>query len=52
MTTGLILVDIQNDYFPDGRMPLVGMDKACEKAKDLLSAFRKNRWPTFYIQHV
>jgi len=52
MKTGLILVDIQNDYFPDGRMPLVGMDKACEKAKNLLSAFRKNRWPTFHIQHV
>ena len=52
MKTGLILVDIQNDYFPDGRMPLVGMDKASEKAKDLLSAFRKNRWPTFHIQQV
>lgn len=52
MTTGLILVDIQNDYFPGGRAPLVGMDAASLKAKALLSTFRKQRLPTFHIQHV
>ena len=28
MKTGLILVDIQNDYFAGGRMELAGMDAA------------------------
>ena len=43
MSTGLILVDIQNDYFPDGRMELVGMTEASSKAKDLLSLFKKKK---------
>jgi nicotinamidase-related amidase len=32
MKTGLILVDIQNDYFEAGRMELVGMEAASAKA--------------------
>lgn len=52
MKTGLILVDIQNDYFSGGRMELVGMAAASTKAKELLAFFREKRWPTFHIQHV
>ena len=52
MKTGLILVDIQNDYFPGGAMELVGIRQAATKAKELLSLFRENRWPTFHIQHI
>lgn len=52
MKSGLILVDIQNDYFPGGRMELDGMVEASSKAKDLLSLFRESRWPTFHIQHI
>ncbi len=52
MKTGLILVDIQNDYFEGGRMELVGMEAASMKVKELLSFFRDNRWPTFHIQHL
>ena len=52
MKTGLILVDIQNDYFSGGRMELVGINEASAKARDLLSLFRQNQWPTFHVQHV
>ena len=52
MNTGLILVDIQNDYFPGGRMELVGMPDAGSKAGELLSIFREKGWPTFHIQHI
>jgi nicotinamidase-related amidase len=52
MTTGLILVDIQNDYFAGGRMELVGMDAAAEKAGRLLAYFREKQMPTFHIQHI
>ena len=52
MVTGLVLVDIQNDYFPGGKMELVRMNEASSNTKDLLSIFRKNQWPTFHIQHI
>ena len=52
MISGLILVDIQNDYFPGGNMELARMNEASLNAKDLLSLFRKNQWPTFHIQHI
>ena len=52
MKTGLVLVDIQNDYFPGGRMELVGISEAGQKAGELLATFRGNSWPTFHIQHI
>jgi len=52
MKTGLILVDIQNDYFAGGRMELVGMREAGLKAGELLNHFRRMGWPTFHIQHI
>ena len=52
MQTGLMLVDIQQDYFPGGRMTLVGMVAASIKAKSLLSFFKARGWPTFHIQHI
>jgi nicotinamidase-related amidase len=52
MTTALILVDIQNDYFPGGRMELVKIQEASANAKELLSIFREKHRPTFHIQHV
>jgi len=52
MKTALVLVDIQNDYFPGGRMELSGMDAAGETAKRLLSFFRDTNWPTVHIQHI
>lgn len=52
MQSALILVDIQNDYFPGGHMELVGIDEASAKARGLLSLFRENHWPTFHTQHI
>ena len=49
---GLILVDIQNDYFAGGRMELVDMDLAAQNASRLLAFFRENQKPTFHIQHI
>ncbi len=48
----LLLIDIQNDYFPDGRMELDGSEKAGDMAGKLLAAFRKTAGPVFHIQHV
>ena len=52
MTRGLILVDIQNDYFPGGAMELVGMPRATERAAVALAAFRDEGLAVFHIQHL
>jgi len=51
MRSGLILIDIQNDYFPGGYIELFGMDWATQNAQRLLNYFRENQLPIFYIQH-
>lgn len=52
MKQGLILIDIQNDYFPGGKMELVGMEKAAKNTKKLLDKFRKAELPIFHVQHI
>ena len=52
MTTALLLVDLQNDYFPGGKMELAGINEAALQAQALLAEFRRRRRPTYHIQHV
>jgi len=52
MTTALIIIDIQNDYFPDGRMEVVGANSAALNAKSLLEEFRNNNKPIVHVQHL
>ena len=52
MPTALLLIDIQNDYFPGGAMELAGMTQAAAKARELLTAFRQARRPIFHVQHL
>jgi len=52
MTTALVLIDLQNDYFPGGTMELVGPEAAVSQARNLLQAFRSRRLPIFHIQHI
>jgi nicotinamidase-related amidase len=48
----LILVDIQNDYFPGGKMTLDGIDAASANASRLLGRFREKRMPVFHVRHL
>ncbi len=48
----LLVIDVQSDYFPGGKMELVEMEMACEKTRQLLSHFRNNNWPVIFIQHI
>lgn len=53
MSTALIIVDIQNDYFLNGNMELVNPDKAAANAAKVLESFRKNNKENiFHIQHI
>ena len=52
MTTALLLIDIQNDYFPGGKMALERMDEAAATARGLLDAFRTRGLPVIHIRHL
>jgi nicotinamidase-related amidase len=51
MTQALILIDLQNDYFPDGSMELEGMEGAADNARRLLDRFRSTQGKLFHVQH-
>ena len=52
MKTALLIIDIQNDYFPGGKMELESPIEAAKKANELLQCFRDYGMPTVHIQHV
>lgn len=51
MNTTLLLIDIQNDYFPGGKMELEGAVQAAKKAAALLQCFREHGGHHIHIQH-
>ena len=50
-STALILIDIQDFYFPGGAVELVEPEKAGEQAKQLLSYFRENDGLVVHVRH-
>lgn len=52
MRTALLLIDIQNDYFPGGMNELAGALEASVNARKLLHAFRMDMLPVIHIQHI
>lgn len=52
MGTGLLLIDIQNDYFPGGKAELVGSTEAGEKAGRVLEWAREKGIPVFHVRHT
>ncbi len=51
MKTALLIIDIQNDYFPGGKMELEGAVEAGRKAGALLQCFREHGGQHIHIQH-
>ncbi len=52
MKTALLLIEIQNDYFPNGRMPIEKSTYVAAKGKQLLQAYRAREWPVIHVQHI
>ncbi len=56
MKTALLIIDIQNDYFPNGKNELVGSLEASQQARRLLECFRQNKPQkednVIFIQHI
>ena len=52
MARGLVIVDIQKDYFPGGAHPLAGPEAAAASAARLLADFRAAGRPVFHVRHI
>jgi nicotinamidase-related amidase len=52
VTRALVIVDIQNDYFPGGAYPLVAPEAAADAAGRVLEAFRRDQRPVLHLKHV
>src|SRR5436190_10097679 len=50
--TALVIIDLQNDYFPGGAMELEGSPAAGAKAGEVLQKFRNENLPVFHIRHL
>jgi nicotinamidase-related amidase len=50
--TALIIVDLQNDYFPGHTMELSGIEQASQNAARILVHFRSSGWPMHHIRHI
>jgi nicotinamidase-related amidase len=47
----LLLIDIQNDYFPGGKWPLDGIESAAERAARVLAAARDRGELVIHVRH-
>ena len=52
MKTALLIIDIQKDYFPGGKHPLVNPWEAAKKAYMLLQCFREHGGHHVHLQHI
>ncbi|MBN1533717.1 MAG: cysteine hydrolase [Spirochaetes bacterium] len=52
MNTALIVIDVQNDYFPGGKMELSGSEAAADALAWLLGHCRGSGMPVVHVRHV
>ncbi|GAB2742325.1 cysteine hydrolase family protein [Arthrobacter bambusae] len=52
MSRVLLVIDVQNDYFPGGAYPLAGSDMAVAAAASVIEIFRQSGEPVVHVQHV
>ncbi|MFC3886180.1 cysteine hydrolase family protein [Bacillus songklensis] len=50
--TALLLIDVQNDYFPGGKMELDRSEETACNAKKVLDHFRRKKLSILHIQHL
>jgi nicotinamidase-related amidase len=50
--SALVIIDIQNDYFPGGAMELEGAEAAGAKAGIAIRNFREKNLPVIHVRHL
>jgi nicotinamidase-related amidase len=50
--SALLIIDIQNDYFPGGAMELEGAEAAAARAAAALARFREQDLPAIHVRHL
>jgi len=51
MRKALLVIDVQNEYFPGGALALEGMPAAAENCRLLVEKFRAECAPVIHVQH-
>lgn len=52
MKKALLIIDVQNDYFANGKCQLYKPEAALCTIRKLLKKFRDQRLPVYYVQHI
>ena len=52
MNKVLLIIDLQNDYFPDGKFPLWNTDTVLSNCKEAIRAAQAKGIPIILIQHI
>lgn len=52
MNTALVIIDVQNDYFPNGKKELTGSVEAVKNIRSVIDCCRSQKYGIIYIQHI
>jgi nicotinamidase-related amidase len=52
MNTALVIIDVQNDYFPNGKKELSGSMDAVKNIQAVINHCRSKKYKIIYIQHI
>lgn len=52
MKQALIIVDVQREYFPGGKLALYEPEKTLVRIQKVLQFFQAQEWPVYFIRHV
>ncbi len=52
MKKALLIIDVQNDYFEDGKCVLHNPMAALQNIEYALNVFRERKLPVIHVQHI
>jgi nicotinamidase-related amidase len=52
MSQALLLIDVQNDYFPEGKFPLWNTTETLHNIQNAIELAKKKNIPIIHIQHI